>query len=124
MGTCIHDVPMNEPCNDQGCCGTQGRLEKLVCHKCEDLMGEVVRLKSFSAGYQYELAQSKLDAIGCRQRAETAEAKLSAVMPVVEVIEKISGSYAQVLENYSTINRLAKQALKAYKDKESDNGRT
>ncbi len=33
MTECLHDVPMDEDCKD--CCGTQGRLPKLVCHKCE-----------------------------------------------------------------------------------------
>ena len=48
MKTCTHDVPMNEPCNDQGCCGTTGRLEKLVCHNCEELKKEVARLKELN----------------------------------------------------------------------------
>ncbi len=33
MTGCLHDVPMDEDCKD--CHGTQGRLAKLVCHKCE-----------------------------------------------------------------------------------------
>ncbi len=39
MSECLHDVPMTEPCKD--CCGTQGRLPKLTCHKCESLQAEI-----------------------------------------------------------------------------------
>ncbi len=43
MTECLHDKKMEEDC--EKCCGTQGRLEKLVCHKCESLREELTDME-------------------------------------------------------------------------------
>ncbi len=83
MIECLHDVPMTEPCDK--CCGTQGRLEKLTCHKCEVLNEKVEKLKGDIRCMVEKAADQHLE--GYREqgreivkqveRAEKAEAELS-----------------------------------------------
>ncbi len=81
MTKCLHDVPMNETCKDQGCCGTQKRLEKLVCHKCEELKAELTKSQEdlkIERECSDRNANASLDLLyEVSQRADTAEAKLS-----------------------------------------------
>ncbi len=70
MKECLHEVPMDEDCTNQGCQGTQKRLEKLgTCHKCEALKADVERLKTTLGGRTYSHSDKAVENL-CKELEE------------------------------------------------------